>query len=331
MADDTLHSWYRRLIAPFWNGDRVRAPWRIAVAVGVVLVLPGLVLGRVGGLGDLPLVLRGLVANGTYVLIALTLLLVWSRYVDRRRLATYGFAADRRWLRDAALGVALALIVWGGALATDLALGWASIEAVFSPGESGLPFAVVMGLFALQWAFVGVWEEVVFRGLVLRNAVAGLSLPWLSRRTAAVGGLLGSAVLFGGLHASQAASALALGWWVLAGVVLGGAYLLTDSLALPIGLHATFDFAVNNVYGFANVRPAGDRLPMLVRPAFVGPDRFVEIAGLVNTVWLVVAGLLVLGVVRWQYGTLEIRLGGDERVGDDRSATEQRVAGTEAA
>lgn len=332
MADSALHRWTRRLIAPFWNGDRVRAPWRIAAAVAVVLTLPGLALGAIGGAEEFPLALRGLVANVIYLLIALALLLVWSRIVDRRPLAAYGFTADARWLRGAGLGLALGLVVWGGALATDLAFGWARIEAIASPGESGFPFAVALGLFVLQWACVGLWEEVVFRGLVLRNAVEGLSLPWLSRRTAALGGLLGSALLFGSLHAGQAASALALGWWVLAGVVLGGAYLLTDSLALPVGLHVAFDLAANNVYGFANTRSVGDQLPMLVRPAFVGPDRLVEIAGLVNTVWLVIAGLLVLAVVRWQHGSLDLRLGADERDdGDDHPVTEQHATGTEAA
>jgi len=40
--------------------------------------------------------------------------------------------------------------------------------------------------------------------------------------------------LFGLLHYDQAASALALGFWVLAGLVLGLAYLLTDGLAIPV-------------------------------------------------------------------------------------------------
>jgi hypothetical protein len=86
---------------------------------------------------------------------------------------------------------------------------------------------------------------------------------------------------------------------------MGVAYLWTDSLALPIGLHAAFDVSVNHVYGLFAVR--ADELPFqpptLLRPAFSGPAAFVEVAGLVNTAWVLVAGLTVLVYARVRNGS----------------------------
>lgn len=100
---------------------------------------------------------------------------------------------------------------------------------------------------------------------------------------------------------SSISSVLALVFWVAAGLVLGLAYLLTDQLGVPIGLHVAFDFAVNSVFGLASVRQTGTEVPTVIRPAFTGPDVLVGISDAVNTVRLVVVGLLTVAVVRWWY------------------------------
>ena len=140
-----------------------------------------------------------------------------------------------------------------------------------------------MLLFAVGWIFVGIWEEIIFRGIVMRNAIEGLNFEVLSYRTALVGGWVLSSILFGVLHLSQATSLIAIAFWILAGLVLGLAYLLTDQLAVPIGLHFAFDFSANNVFGLASVREVGTEVPTIIRPEFTGPDRFVDISGVVNT------------------------------------------------
>lgn len=191
---------------------------------------------------------------------------------------------------------------------TDLALGWASVGAVLSPGTGELPFLLSILLFALSYVFVGFWEELVFRGIVMRNAIEGLNASWVSHRTALIGGWVLSSVLFGVLHFSQASSLYALAFWILAGLILGLAYLYTDELAVPIGLHFAIDVSVNNVFGLANVRTVAEDIPMLIRPEFTGPNTFVGLSGVVNTAWLVIIGILIIGVIRGQYGSLTPRL-----------------------
>jgi membrane protease YdiL (CAAX protease family) len=160
----------------------------------------------------------------------------------------------------------------------------------------------------LSYVFVGFWEETIFRGLVMRNAIEGLNVASVSYRAALVGGWVLSSVLFGLLHFGQATSPLALVFWILAGLILGLAYLLTDELAIPIGLHFAFDFSANNVFGLANVRDIGSEIPMILRPTFSGSDIFVGLAGVVNTSWLIIIGVLSIIVINWQYGELRAQI-----------------------
>jgi hypothetical protein len=60
-----------------------------------------------------------------------------------------------------------------------------------------------------------------------------------------------------------------------------------------MGLHFLINFATNNVYGLANVREAAEVPPVLIRPTFTGPSRFVGVFGILNTgAWLCVAAPL---------------------------------------
>ena len=308
MATNRSERTLARLAVPFWNASegRVRALWRIVGALALTLVVPGIVFAATIQNLDLPLVVTGFASNALFAVTTLVVLVAWARYVDRQPVAAYGFRVDRRWLAMLAAGAFVGIAGWGGALATDLIAGWATIEAVVSGGERTLPFAVAFALGVAQFALVGLWEEVVFRGIVMRNAVEGLDFPGVSRRWALVGGWVGSSVLFGALHYDQAGSVLALGFWVLAGLVLGLAHLLTDELAVPIGLHAAFDIGVNHVWGLAMAAP-DERvaaIPMLLRPAFTGPERFVGVAGVVNTAWVLVMAVVVIALVWRARGTL---------------------------
>ena len=302
--------WYHWFLLPFWNPQegRPRSFWRIFGAVAVAIVVPAILTSVVVRPLDLPLPIVNFTSNTIAALVAVGVAVVWARYIDRRDLAAYGFHLTGNWWRMLALSAVVGLIGWGGALATDLAFGWASVEAFLSPGTSELPFVVSMLLFALTYLLVGLWEELIFRGIVMRNAIEGLDTSWISYRTALAGGLLLSSVLFGVLHFSQASSPLALAFWILAGLVLGLAYLYTDELAVPIGLHFAFDFGVNNVFGLANVREVAEEIPTIIRPSFAGPDTIVGLSGVVNTTWLLVIGVLLVGVIRWQYGSVVPRI-----------------------
>ena len=310
MITDQQSKWYRRILLPFWNQQekRIRALWRILGAVAVALLVPSLLNAVIVRPLDLSFALMNLVSNGIAALVALGVVVGWARYVDRRELRAYGFSLTSIWWRTLALGGLVGLLGLGGALATDITLGWASISAIISPGTGELPFLLSILLFALTYVFVGFWEEAIFRGLVMRNAIEGLNIASVSYRGALVGGGVLSSVLFGLLHFGQATSSLALVFWILAGLILGLAYLLTDELAVPIGLHFALDFGANNVFGLANVRDVAGDIPTVLRPTFSGPEVFIGLSGVVNTIWLMVIGILTVGIIKRQYGSLRPRI-----------------------
>ena len=86
---------------------------------------------------------------------------------------------------------------------------------------------------------------------------------------------------------------------------MGLAYVWTDSLALPISLHAAFDVSVNHVWGLFAVR-VGElpfEPPTMVRPAFTGPESLVAVAGPINIGWLLVIGVAVVAFARLRNGS----------------------------
>lgn len=312
-ADESSKQITRALLAPFWNytEHRPRALWRILgafilVAIGSQ-VLPSVLFGNT----SLPPSVMGLIQNIVTVVTVLLIVVIWARYVDHRRLSEYGLEVGPAWFRDASVGVVIAFVAWGLALAVHLIVGWAHISAVLSPGtaENALPFAVALTAFVVQFLLVGIWEELLFRGVVLKNAAEGFHSQWLSERSAVLAGLIVSSLLFGVVHVGQATSLFALGFWVLMGVVLGSAYIITDSLAIPIGLHFATDFAFNNVYGLSNVRPeTAEVAATLLRPEFTGPTRFVGVSGLVNVSAVVFMAVLSIGSVAFLYHSVKIRV-----------------------
>jgi membrane protease YdiL (CAAX protease family) len=109
----------------------------------------------------------------------------------------------------------------------------------------------------------GVFEETLFRGLVLRQ-LEPLIGTW--------GALVATAALFGGAHLVNpdatwfAASAIALE----AGLLLGAAYLLTRRLWFAIGIHAAWNFSQGWVF---SVPVSGGEAPLgLLITRRLGPD-----------------------------------------------------------
>lgn len=295
----------------FWNGAeaRLRAPWRVGATLSLVL-LAAVVVAPVARL------LTGLDAPGSgwdLVVLAGAFLglsvavvgLAWV--IDRRYTRDLGVALGGRWYRDCVAG-----LVVGGAMATAvvavlLATGTASVAGTVTGREAQLTVTGVgplasAGLWALFYAGAATLEEVAVRGYLLVNAAEGLS-GRLGRRRGVFGAVAVTAGLFGILHASNpGGTALGLLNITLAGLLLGGTYALTGRLALAVGIHAAWNFAVGAVYGlpvsgletssalFA-VEPDGPRV--LTGGAF-GPE-----GGAVMLAALAVgAGLVVLWVRR---------------------------------
>ncbi|WP_254840114.1 CPBP family intramembrane glutamic endopeptidase [Natronomonas marina] len=298
------------VVSVLWNRTegRPRALWRIfgvyvASFVGI-FILPALALAGT----ELPPSVTGAATNVIGALVGLLVAIVFAKYVDRRPLTDYGLAFGPSWLKDFGAGSVIALVGMAVALLVNLLAGWATVSELFSggAGASVLPFAAAFGVYTIQWAFTAFWEELIFRGLILTSAVEGLRSRWLSDRGAVLLGVVVSSLIFSIGHFPG--SLETFGFRVVLGILLGAAYVWTDSLALPIGLHFLLNFTINNIYGLANFGEAAEVLPMLIRPTFTGPSQFVQVFGLVNLGAMLCVAALTVGYVALRNGDFESRL-----------------------
>lgn len=259
-----------RLRYPVWSDveRRPRAPVRLCVAF--VLVGLGLLAGGVAAVVlSLPVPLSTVLP----MLAVAGATLLSARYVDRRRLSDLGLRRESGWLADLAAGLALGVLLQTLIAGVGLAAGWFRIAGTFVGTAAGF------GSVLLVFLVVGVYEELLSRGLLLVNVAEGLRF---AGERAAVGGALAvSAAVFGLLHAgnpgSSPASTLGI---TLAGAFLGVRFVLTGRLSFPVGVHISWNAAQGLLYGFSvsglgvdaavvDLEPTG---PTLVTGGSFGPE-----------------------------------------------------------
>src|SRR4051794_28651193 len=230
----------------FWNDQeaRVRAGWRVLL----VVVASGVVSTMLGGSGRrlltglLSEVYAALVESLALLLLVAVILWLAARWLDRRRFVDYGFHLGRDWWLDLAFGLLLGVALVCGAYALLLGAGWLRVtDSVVSPER--MPFIAAMLADVLIVVGIAGWEEVVFRGYLVKNVAEGLSGGVLGPRWGTAVAVLAPAVFFGWLHATnENATVLSVFNIAIFGVLFGIAYDLTGELALPLGLHFGWDF-----------------------------------------------------------------------------------------
>lgn len=203
----------------------------------------------------------------------------FKRWIERAPDRELEFAGAGRELAQGLIGGGLLFAVMTGIVAL---LG--GIEIL---GLRGLGMFWSMAAMAV---FSGVFEEIVFRGIVFRQLEAWLG-SWIA--------LALSSALFGALHIMNPGaswfSSLAIA--IEAGILLGAAYLLTRRLWLAIGIHAAWNFTQGWVF---SVPVSGGEAPLgLLVTRRVGPDwltggAFGLEASVVAMVVATLAGLILL-------------------------------------
>ncbi len=185
------------------------------------------------------------------VAIAYAAYVAFVRGIEKRpvsELAAPGAVAEL--LRGVLLGAALFTLTIG----LLWVFGYYSITGV-NPWPAVIP--ILIGS-----VFSGVFEEMLFRGILFRVAEEALGTWWA---------LLISALLFGLLHllnpnaSGFAAVAIALE----AGVLLAAAYVLTRRLWLAIGIHFAWNFTQGGIFGVA---VSGSQASGLLQAQLTGPE-----------------------------------------------------------
>lgn len=306
-------SFPRKLLSIFWNGEerRVRALWRL-ITLAVVMTGAGLALRATGLLPERGT--REFYVVRTIVQTLLALAAVWlvGWLIDRRPFRDFGFAMDRHWWADLGFGLFLGALLMTGIFLTEWSLGWVEISGVFRTTVPGQPFGQAILMPAVLFLGVGIVEELLARGYLLRNVAEGLAFRWLG---GARGGLITacviSSILFALGHADNPNAT-----WVStvniagAGVLLALGFMLTGQLALPIGLHITWNFFQGSVFGFP-VSGTSDFRSTVIATEQAGPElwtggAFGPEAGLVGLAAMLVGATLTVLWARQRRGGIRL-------------------------
>ncbi len=192
-----------------------------------------------------------LIAAVPVVVAALAAYLVLVRFIERRRATELEPA---RALPGLALGTVGGIGLIAAIVAVIAVLGGYRVDEVVGLAAVAGPLGI-----ALVSGFI---EELVFRGVLFRIAEESLG-SWIAL------GL--TSALFGAVHLfnpnATAWSAIAIA--AEAGVLLGGSFMLTRGLWLPIGIHMGWNLAEGGLFGAA---VSGADIGGLVKATFSGPD-----------------------------------------------------------
>jgi membrane protease YdiL (CAAX protease family) len=321
------------ILSIFWNGEqrRPRAFWRLilqgiyfgtllavlSVSAVIVMVLftPAAQRGALSGSGALGILLL-LVAPLEPLLRAASVWLA-GLFPDRRRFSDFGLHLSRRWWTDFGFGLALGAVLMGLIFAVEAGTGWITIAGTFRsqfpdllPGTSlpKVPFGAAILFSLLFFVAVGVGEEFFSRGYQLKNITEGMNFA--GPKGAVIVATLLSSVIFGLMHAANPNAGIVSTFNLfLAGLFLALGYILTGELAIPIGLHITWNFFQGNVFGFpVSGTQAGATFiaieqggPTLVTGGAFGPE-----AGLIGIGAMILGGILTVLWVRVRYGRVDI-------------------------
>jgi membrane protease YdiL (CAAX protease family) len=264
--------------AIFWNkvDRRLRAVWRILIQT-ILFYLGTVLVGVIAGLGMLLGImaekgmalenldaaaqhLSGIMASspwftlvsmGGSLLVMILSLLFAARVLDHRPLADFGFHFNKAWWADFGFGLALGAVLMILIFLTELAFGWISITGYMQTYAPQTSFGISVLISLFVFICVGFYEEMLSRGYHLRNLAEGLNIKkWSSISSLVIAWIISSSI-FGMMHLGNPnASLISTVNLVVAGMFLGLGYALTGELALPIGLHITWNFFQGIVFGF---------------------------------------------------------------------------------
>ena len=161
----------------------------------------------------------------------------------------------RHALRDLGLGLG------GGFLLFSLVVGLAALAGVYNIVGEGSTATLLM-TFVTVALIPGVVEEVLFRGILFRF-LEQFGGSWFA--LALTSALFGLGHIFNPNASLFSSFAIA----VEAGILLGGAYMLTRSLWAPIGLHAAWNFTQGYIF---DVPVSGHDQQGLVEARLSGPE-----------------------------------------------------------
>ncbi len=328
--------WIRRL---FWNVEqrRPRTIWRL---VGQLLILmPILIILEIAfgvcafwflatqtGIAPAemsdPSQVQSYIMNNPFLLILTyaglapsMVISIWlsGRFLDRRPFADFGFHLDGDWWADFGFGLFLGSFLMGITFLVEWLAGWVVVTGTFETQYPDLGFGLALIIPLFVFLMVGFYEELFSRGYHLKNLAEGLNGRMIGPRGAILIATLLSSLIFGVLHSTNPNATLFSTLNIcIAGILLSTGYILTGQLAIPIGLHITWNFFQGNVFGFP-VSGANFRSATFIAIQQKGPDQWTGGAfgpegGVLGLGAMILGMVLTVLWVCWRKGKMSIYL-----------------------
>jgi len=166
----------------------------------------------------------------------------FRRFLDRRSFVSLGFEMRRGWMWDVAFGLFLGSILMGFVFLSQWSVGLLKLEG-FAWQVRPLG-AIILSLlvYVLLFSTAAFNEEIVFRGYVLQNLREGWGV---------IASVVVSSLLFGLFHClNPHAGPIAIVNVAVSGAAFSYAYLVTDSLWVPIAFHFSWNFFEGPIFSF---------------------------------------------------------------------------------
>ncbi|MFC1784931.1 lysostaphin resistance A-like protein [Candidatus Neomarinimicrobiota bacterium] len=154
-----------------------------------------------------------------------------QRWLRKSKLSELGLLLSKGWIRELAVGIGLGIILISVSVLLSWIMGYykfLGFSWAFRPSELLLPAFVMAFIAIIQSALL---EEIIFRGFLFQT---------FKDRWGLHPAIYISSIFFGVLHITSLND---FSWWAaiistfLAGLVFVQAYLVYNSLWLPIGIH----------------------------------------------------------------------------------------------
>jgi membrane protease YdiL (CAAX protease family) len=225
-----------------------------------------------------------------YYVIILLAVLLWM-FVDNQPIDDLGFIWGRGWWLQLTLGVVMAGVVIGLVIWLEALLGWIVLTPLFLT----IPIAVLVGIVAsyIMWqGVVAVVEELVFRGYIQQNLNSSLS----GTLAVVITSLMFAVTHIPSMVWNNVPIYSATIWFfnlTLGGILLGIAFVRTQRLWLPIGIHFGWNFVQYHIAGFRDegIFSVTNLAPDILTGGAVGPE-----AGFIGTL-----AFVILITVTWVF------------------------------
>ena len=296
-----------KILHLFWNPKekRLRALVRLVIFAFLFLFLTIISLLLFSSFSGIQGLMQSIwLSSLIEVFVTLISVLLSSIIIDRRHPAKLGLIFSKTWWKDFGFGIFLGAFLMSVIFLTELALGWVEISGFFginSPVPTILTEDAFPGQFLGALAIfisVGIYEELLVRGYLMKNLAEWFNHPSIRPEIALIYSTVIASAIFGLLHsANPNSSAFSTIYLSLAGIFLSLGVLLDGSLAIPIGLHISWNLFQGSVFGFpVSGMPAPASLIQINHsgPDFMTGGAFGPEAGLVGLTALALGSFLTL-------------------------------------